>query len=110
MKHGAKACLHLNGKAVGEVVACGESTSWCFGTFRPFDAFSEFAPIFGCWSLLMHSPEAGEVMSQEALDELSQTERDLDSLDARLLWESTDQWCQLLQLNIDGTLIEWKEI
>lgn len=83
--------------------------SWCFGEFTPTDEFSPFAPLFGRWSLLIHADGADERLSSAASEELRETERALDQLRAKLFLAEGNKWYPLAQVNIDGSLIEWKE-
>ena len=106
---GTHATLHLNGSAVGDIVVQGHDTSWTYGQFKPLDAFGEFAPIFGRWSLLMHDDEH-QPLTTAAAYELREAERAMDSLRARIHFPDVDAWHEVAQLNIDGTLIEWKEV
>jgi len=101
--------LYLNGILVGWITVQGLDTSWTFGRFEPRAAFSDFAPIFGRWSLLMHIDEELPLDGAAAI-ELSQTEREIDALRPRVCFSGEDAWHEVAELNIDGTLIEWKEV
>lgn len=101
--------LYLNGTIVGTVAVRGHDGSWGFGEFVPLPGFSTFAPVFGRWSLLMHAEDADDRLSNAASEELRETERVMDAIRAKLRLERPDEWCHIRQLNIDGTLIEWKE-
>lgn len=101
--------LFLNNKYVGDVRVDGWESSWGYGQFSPNDKFSEFAMIFGRWSLLMHAADDERDLSEPASDELRQAEYDMDSVRARLYLPKSNEWRDVMQLNIDGRLIEWKE-
>ncbi len=109
--HEALAHLYLNDKLVGIVQLTGSDHSWHFGEFEPNEAFSEFAPLFGRWSLLMHADEAepGDRLTDAASQELRETEFAIDRIHARLHVLLTDNWREARQVNIDGKLIDWKE-
>lgn len=108
-KKGTRATLHLNGTAVGSIQIKGFDTSWTYGHFEPLDGFAAFAPVFGRWSLLMHDDEHRPLDGAAAI-ELRETEREMDALRARVYFPDDDTWHEVAQLNIDGTLIEWKEV
>jgi hypothetical protein len=103
---GSKAKLYLKGQLVGSVVVRGSDASWAYGEFHPDEAFVGFAPIFGQWSLLMHADD--DKLSSHASEELRRVEATLDALRARLHFPEKDEWLDLAQINIDGSLIEWK--
>ncbi|MGA2231220.1 MAG: hypothetical protein ABSH22_10010 [Tepidisphaeraceae bacterium] len=102
-----QAQLFLNGEPVGHVDAEGFSDGWAFGKFKPSDGFSQFAPIFGVWAMLIHEDDDRDRASEEALDALRVAEASIDALKAELLWMDTQQRQRLRQLTIDGPLIEW---
>lgn len=104
----ATARLFINGKDVGSVELKTLADSWGFGEFTPNAAFSEFAAIFGNWSLLMHADDDQRQLSAAASEELRAAEYAIDSLRAKLFLEAQNQWVDLAQLNIDGPLVEWK--
>lgn len=106
---GRAARLILNGREVGRVIMRGHDGSWGYGDFTPFPEFSDFAAVFGRWSLLMHADEDGERLSEAASEELRDTESEIDALHASLVLESPEEKRLIQQLNIDGTLIEWRE-
>ncbi len=108
IRKGTHAVLHLNGSAVGSIIVQGRDTSWTYGEFEPLAAFEQFATIFGRWSLLMHDDE-NEPLTIAAAYELREAERAMDTLRARIHFPDDDAWHDVAQLNIDGTLIEWKE-
>jgi hypothetical protein len=101
--------LFLNGQDVGTVKVRGWNSSWGIGDFTPNENFSQFAPIFGNWSLLMHADADQQKLTDAASEELRQAEYQIDSLHARLFFSDTREWHDLRQLNIDGSLIEWKQ-
>jgi hypothetical protein len=100
--------LYLDGKFVGKVKVQRDCGSWGHGYFQPADAFAEFAPLFGRWSLLMHADVGARKLSAAASEELRTTEYELDRLEAQLHFPDTGEWRRCAQLNIDGDLIEWK--
>jgi hypothetical protein len=101
--------LYLNDKEVGAVTFKGRDGGWGFGEFMPAPAFSDFAMIFGRWSLLMHADGEGERLSAEASEELRDAEYAIDAVRAALRLQNPDEWHELRQVNIDGGLIEWHE-
>lgn len=100
--------LYINGKKVGSVHVRGWESSWGYGEFHPNEFFTEFAPVFGQWSLLMHADEDERALSEAASEELQQAEVAMDRLKSRLHFSEADEWHDLGQVNIDGILIEWK--
>jgi hypothetical protein len=100
--------LFLRDTLVGTIEPRGHADSWSYGHFTPCDAFGEFATLFGEWSLLMHADETDPRLSRAASDELRQVEFAIDQLRARLYIPARDRWVRVTQLNIDGSLIEWK--
>jgi hypothetical protein len=105
-----QADLHLNGIAVGIVVAEGISDSWTYGKFTPNSNFVAFAQLFGVWSLLVHEDNGEDETPREALDELAIAETAIDRVKAELHWHNSDERTGISQLNIDGELIEWKPL
>jgi hypothetical protein len=101
--------LYLNNKEVGDVLIRGWQGSWGFGEFRPGEAFSDFATIFGSWSLLMHADEDAEKLTPDAAEELRRAEYAIDSLRAKLFLPARNEWRSIRQVNIDGKMIEWRE-
>src|SRR3954454_20310930 len=83
---GDKAILHMNDKRVGVVIVAGSSDSWAWGEFTAEEAFAEFAPLFGIWSLVMHADEGSKHLRRAASDELRQAEAALDMLHCQLHW------------------------
>jgi hypothetical protein len=106
---GSQAVLHLNGQPVGDVMVKGWDGSWGYGDFQPSEPFSNYAPLFGIWSLLIHADNSDERLSRAAADELSQAEARLDAIKTQLFFPKNEQWVTVAQLNIDGELLEWKE-
>jgi len=100
--------LYLQGKPVGHVEVNRFADSWHFGSFHPERAFSEFATLFGEWSLLLHADDQEAEASRAALEELRKIEMAIDALRAELLLPETSQRLPIDQLNIDGELIELK--
>jgi hypothetical protein len=105
----ATARLYLNDRDVGIVQIHGWEGGWGIGEFHPGDGFSDFAPLFGAWSLLMHADDDQSRISRAAASELRAIEQSIDRLRARLHLLHNDQWVDARQVNIDGTLIEWKQ-
>jgi hypothetical protein len=99
--------LYLNGKLVGDVAVQGWHGSWGFGEFEPRPAFGEFAPLFAEWSRLMHANPGR--LSRENAARLRQVENRTYALHARLWLVQARQWRHVAIVNIDGTMIEWKE-
>lgn len=106
---GSKAKLFLDGVDVGIVTVLGTTDSWSFGDFAPNERFSDFAPTFGQWSLLMHAEDDQPQMSRDASEELRRVEYAIDALHARLFEVQREKWIDIAQINIDGPLIEWKQ-
>jgi len=102
------ATLYLNERDVGEVVIHGSDNGWGFGHFTPNRNFSEFAPVYGTWALLMHADEDQEKLSEAASEELRQAEYAMDAIRAKLYMNQSGEWHSVRQVNIDGKLIEWK--
>jgi hypothetical protein len=105
---GNHARLIINGKHVGRVRVRSFADSWGFGDFQPGEAFAEFAPLFGKWSLLIHADDDQRRLSQATSDELRRVELALDGLRCSLVFDDLDHVLDLRQLNIDGPLIDWK--
>ena len=76
------AVLLLNGEDVGTVHAKRWTTSWGFGDFSPNEAFANFAPVYGMWSLLMHAEGDRDRLSRDTIEELAKAEAMLDSIRA----------------------------
>jgi hypothetical protein len=91
------------------VHAKGWTTSWGFGDFIPNEAFSDFAPIYGTWSLLMHAEDDRDRLSRETVEELSKAEAILDSIKAQLVFVDDEQTIDVATVTIDGNQLEWKE-
>jgi hypothetical protein len=100
--------LHLEGKPVGKVEMSQSADSWYMGHFEPARAFSEFAALFGEWSLLLHADEDEPTLSSSASDELRKIERAIDALHAELVLKESGKHIRIDQLNIDGELVEMK--
>jgi len=77
--------LRLEGKIVGRIDIHRFADSWFFGDFHPTRDFSEFAALFGEWSLLLHADDNEPKVSRTALDELAKIERAIDALHAELI-------------------------
>jgi len=100
--------LCLNGKCVGTIELNRYADSWLFGNFEPSRAFSEFATLFGEWSLLLHADENDPQVSRAALDEMAKLERAIDALHAELRLPGKGDLFPIDQINIDGQLVELK--
>jgi hypothetical protein len=104
-----RAILFLNGQAVGMVDTKARDTSWYFADFSPNAAFSQYAPIYGAWSLLMHAEGDDGRLSREHAEELSRAEAMLDRIKAQLVFVEDQQRVDVAQLTIDQDQLEWKE-
>jgi hypothetical protein len=100
--------LYINDRPVGRVLIQRIGPSWSHGQFLPNEAFSAFSAMFRRWSLLMHGDGNYERLSEAARAGLRQAEFAIDGLDAKLHLLSRDEWVNCAQLNIDGSMIEWK--
>jgi hypothetical protein len=108
MRHYSRqAELILNGRSVGTVAAEAAADAWGFGYFTPNEAFSDFAPVFGVWAMLVHEEDDAGRASATALDELRRLEWAIDAIHAELYWTDTQDRTPINQLTIDGSLIEW---
>jgi hypothetical protein len=105
MKH---ARLFINDTEVGLVALRHSADSWGMGDFVPNDAFGQFAPLFGAWSLIMHEDDGGGRIDAAIMDELHRAEAALDKLRVKLLRTERDEWIDVDQVVIDGPMIEWK--
>ena len=108
MRPGARAILYLNDTEAGSVEVQRVGPSWTHGRFTPGEGFAQFAPLFGRWSLLMHADVGAERLSEAASEELRRCEYEIDRTQAKLLFPQSNQWVKCAQLNIDGSMIEWK--
>ncbi len=106
---GSRAVLYLDGTCVGDVAVKGWTGSWGYGDFVPQPEFSQFAPLFGQWSLLMHAEDQAPRLSHDAVEELNRVEEVLDSLRVRLFFPESQAWVNVAQLTIENELLEWKE-
>ena len=100
--------LYLDGKDVGHVDVQRLTLAWGFGNFTPNAEFARFAPRFGLWSMLMHEDDSADSVNQFVREELRHAEQQIDQLHAELLWPDTGQRTRIRQLNIDGSMIEWR--
>jgi hypothetical protein len=105
MKH---AKLFINDTEVGSVALRHSADSWGMGDFVPNDAFVQFAPLFGAWSLIMHEDDGGGRIDAAILEELHRAEAALDKLRVRLLRSERNEWVDVDQVVIDGPMIEWR--
>jgi hypothetical protein len=99
--------LYIGKIHVGTIDVQRGDGAWGFGEFKPGPGFTQFAHLFGAWSLLMHEDESQRI-SREAAEELSAIEQILDTLPARIVWEDVHRDISVAQINIDGNLIEWR--
>ena len=106
---GTRGALHLNGRYVGNVVVQGWDASWTYGQFQPTEGFADFAAVYGRWSLLMHEDTA-EPVSDVVASALRDAEQQMDTIRARVFFPDQNAWHDVAQLNLDGELIEWKEV
>jgi hypothetical protein len=104
-----KARLYINDMNVGAVRLRGADDSWGFGDFEPCESFMPFAKYFTRWAALMHREDKRGRLQSAAADELREVEFAIDRLHAKLHLPRTDEWRMITQLNIDGSLVEWKE-
>ncbi len=103
------AILLLNGEPVGTVHARRWDTSWGFGEFCPSEAFSNYAPMYGMWSLLMHADDETAALSRDTIEELAKAEAMLASIRAQLVFVADQHRIDVAELTIDGDQLEWKE-
>ena len=108
--HTAEATLYINNEPVGVVLIRRIRPSWSYGEFRSADAFARFAPRFRSWARLMHAGRPYERLTNEISDGLREAEFEIDRLHARLHVLGRNEWIECAQLNIDGTMIEWKAL
>lgn len=106
----AHARLYINSLYVGDIHVEGWEGGWGIGRFVPNGQFSTFAVLFGTWSLLMHADDDATGVSPAAAQELRRIEQEIDALHVRIFIVEQQEWREVVQLNIDGPLIEWKEI
>lgn len=106
---GTRADLYLNARNVGVLTVNTYREGWTFARFDPNPNFSEFASLFGGWSLFMHE-DAEESLNRWAAEELHRVEMAIDSLHVGVKIEGTGDWHPVAQINIDGSLVEWKEV
>jgi hypothetical protein len=102
-----KAQLYLNGCLVGRVNVKRWLGAWGFGEFVPTAAFTAFREVYDQWASLMHSGE-GAPLDRAIAAALSQVEYAMDRIHGQLVLED-GQRRNLVQLNIDGNLVEWEE-
>ena len=101
--------LYLNGRFVGNIAIHGWDGPWGFGRFSAEPAFAAFAPLYDEWARLMHSPAARDRLTPDVADALRKVECALYAIRATVYIEDFKAWRRIAILNIDGTLIEWKE-
>jgi hypothetical protein len=101
--------LYLEGEHVGDVAIRRWQGAWGFGQFSPNAAFERFATIFREWSTLMHTDAPSERLSPVIAARLRKTEYAMYAMHAKIFIADMQQWREIAILNIDGSLIEWKE-
>ena len=99
--------LHLNGVNVGDVEIRGWHGPWGIGEFRRRREFDPFAPLYAEWARLMHADS--ETLSPQNAERLREIEFRTFAVHAAIWIPSMRQWRSIDILNIDGTMIEWKE-
>ncbi len=102
-----KAELYLNGCLVGRITVKRWLGAWGFGEFYPTEAFAAWRTVYDEWARLMHSGDGAPLGPATALA-LSQIEYAMDRIHGQLLLED-GKWRSIVQLNIDGYLVEWEE-
>lgn len=105
--HRREGKLLINGRDVGHVSAESVSESWGFGQFTPAPEFSDFAPLFGAWAMLLHEEDDRDRLSPEARRELAVAEAAIDQLKTELHWVDSTEPVSIHQVAIDGKMIEW---
>ena len=101
--------LYLDDVEVGAVHVHSFDDAWGFGDFVPEPGYALFAPHFQRWSQLMHADAVGDPVCTETSEALREVECAIDSIGAKLYLVNADEWRTITQLNIDGSLIEWRE-
>ena len=101
--------LYIDELHVGTIRPGRHENSWNFGDFEPLICFSKFAPMFGRWSLIMHADSDVEPLSEAAAEELREAEMEIDRHRFRVFSPEQKQWTSLSEVNIDGSMIEWRE-
>ena len=99
--------LYLNGQLVGDLVVQGWHGPWGFGEFEPRPAFAAFAPLFAEWSRLMHASPGR--LTRDNAARLRAIENRMYALHGRVWLVNAREWRHVDIVNIDGTMIEWKE-
>ena len=99
--------IYIDDQHVGDIDVSGWHGSWGLGQFRPNDLFEAYRPLFAEWSRLMHA-DAGPI-SDDVSQRLRELECQMYTLRCKLFLVQLHQWRQVLILNIDREMIEWKE-
>ncbi len=107
--HDAQARLFLDDANVGTIHVRSFDDAWGFGDFVPGPGYIRFASYFARWSQLMHADDLGVPVCEETSEALREVECEIDSISAKLYLIQADKWRTITQLNIDGSLIEWRE-
>lgn len=101
--------LFLNDHDVGLVEVKGWEDAWGFGEFAPGEAFNRYARHFGDWSRLLHAPHGDDRLTDADRDALRKVEYEIDRLHAKLFLVESQEWRPISELNIDGSMVEWRE-
>ena len=101
--------LFLDEQDVGEIEVKGWDDAWGFGEFSAGDGFRRYAPHFREWSRLLHGTRPDGALTDADKAALRCVEYQIDRLDARLFLAESGQWRRISELNIDGSLVEWRE-
>jgi len=99
--------LHLDGHYAGDIEIRGWHGPWGIGEFRPQPAFEKFKPLYAEWSQLMHADP--DTLTSANAQRLRELEFATFAVRAAIWIDSIRQWRAVDILNIDGSLIEWKE-
>src|SRR5215204_2120814 len=99
--------LYLDGCLVGRIEVKRLMGAWGFGRFFPTFAFAAFRAVYDQWAQLMHRGNDAPLDRATALA-LSEVEYRIDRIHGQLLLED-GKWRDIVQLNIDGDLVEWEE-
>ena len=99
--------LFIEGQHAGDVQISGWKGCWGIGTFRASPSFDSFKSLFSEWSRLMHADPGP--LGDDAANRLREIEYQMYALRCQLWLVEACQWRQILILNIDGPMIEWKE-
>lgn len=101
--------LYLDGEHVGDIAIQQWQGAWGMGAFTPRPAFGRFEPIYNEWARLMHADADSQRLSPRVAKRLRKVESAMYAIRAKLFLVEMRQWRDISILNIDGSLIEWKE-